>query len=209
MTANQAAAAPGTISGNIIVGNRVASVLFDTGSTHSVVSKSFVKHLGVCPQPLDSLLSVATPMGTTIVISEFFPYCLVKFEDRTREVDLIPMDMHEFDIILGMDWLTKHQATIECHSKIIAFGDTNLPKFVFQGSHPNKTLNLISALKAKKLMSRGSEGYLAFVKDISKEGASLEDHKVVKDFPDVFPEELSGLPPQREVEFTIELIPGS
>lgn len=50
---------------------------------------------------------------------------------------------------------------------------------------------------------------MAFIKDISKKGASLEDYKVVKEFPDVFSEELLGLPPQREIEFVIELIPDS
>ena len=209
LTANQAAVTPGTVSGSIMVGNHVACILFDTGSTHSVVAKSFVKHLGVPSQPLEPLISISTPMGTSVIISEFFSNCIVKFEDDIREVDLLPMVMHDFDIILGMDWLCKHRATIDCQSKKIVFGDVNSPDFVYQGSQPSKVVKLISSLKARRMISKGSEGYLAFVKDTSKDEPSLEDYPVVKEFADVFPEELPGLPPQREIEFTIELVPGA
>ncbi|XP_074328441.1 uncharacterized protein LOC141666349 [Apium graveolens] len=119
------------------------------------------------------------------------------------------MEMHDFDIILGMDWLSEHRATIDCQGKRVIFGDADKPEFVYQGSQPKGDVKLISALKASKLLSKGCDGYLNFVKDTSKDEPHIEDYPIVKEYEDVFPDELPGLPPHREVEFTIELVPGA
>nr|GEV92967.1 hypothetical protein [Tanacetum cinerariifolium] len=84
--------------------------------------------------------------------------------------------------------LTKHRATIVCHTKIVIFGDVDKPEFVYQDSQL---------------------GLLASIMDTSSDGPSLETHPVVRDFSDLFPEELSGIPPESENEFGIELIPGT
>ncbi|GJS92017.1 putative reverse transcriptase domain-containing protein [Tanacetum coccineum] len=117
--------------------------------------------------------------------------------------------MSDFDIILGMDWFTEHRATIDRHTKCVIFGDLNNPEFIYHGSRPGKPIKIISALKARTLISHGCEGFLVSNKDTSLDGPRLESHLVVQNFPDVFPDELPGLPPKREVEFTIELIPGA
>ncbi|KAD6796162.1 hypothetical protein E3N88_07058 [Mikania micrantha] len=119
------------------------------------------------------------------------------------------MQIGDFDIILGMDWLATHLATIDCHSKRVIFGDISHPEYIYQGTHPRKSLKIISALKAQKLILHGCEGFLASIKDVSKGAPHLEYIPIVRDYSDVFPEELPGLPPEREVEFTIDLIPGS
>ncbi|XP_074337117.1 uncharacterized protein LOC141674292 [Apium graveolens] len=207
LTANQAAANSGTISGTLLVGRRDAYVLFDTGSTHSVVSLSFVRHLDVAPSLLYPHMSISTPMGNSVVISDVYRECLITVGDRSCKVNLLPMEMHDFDIILGMDWLSEHRATIDCQGKRVIFGDADKPEFVYQGSQPKGDVKLISALKASKLLSKGCDGYLAFMKDTSKDEPHIEDYPVVKEYEDVFPDELPGLPPHREVEFTIELVP--
>ncbi|GJZ42971.1 putative reverse transcriptase domain-containing protein [Tanacetum coccineum] len=138
-----------------------------------------------------------------------FRDCPLRFDDKIRSANLLPLEMSDFDIILGMDWLTEHRATIDCYSKRVIFGDLNNPKFIYHGSRLGKPLKIISALKARTLISHGCEGFLASIKDTSLDGPRLESHPVVRNFPDVFPDELPGLPPEREVEFTIELIPGA
>ncbi|XP_071718953.1 uncharacterized protein [Rutidosis leptorrhynchoides] len=117
--------------------------------------------------------------------------------------------MHDFDIILGMDWLSHHHANIDCYSKRILFGNHFIPDCVFNGDLPVKFIKVISALKAQKLISHGCVGYLASIQNLSIESPLLENIEVVREFPDVFPDELQGLPPVREVEFLIDLIPGS
>ncbi|XP_074359979.1 uncharacterized protein LOC141700104 [Apium graveolens] len=209
LTANQATANSGTISGTLLIGRRDAYVLFDTGSTHSVVSLSFVRHLGVAPSLLYPHMFISTPMGNSVVISDVYRECPIAVGDRRCKVNLLPMEMHDFDIILGMDWLSEHRATIDCQGKRVIFGDANKPEFVYQGSQPKGDVKLIFALKASKLLSKGCDGYLAFVKDTSKDEPRIEDYPIVREYEDVLPDELPGLPPHREVKFTIELVPGA
>ena len=209
MTREQAARASGTITGSLHMFGRVIFVLFDTGATHSVVSISFAKHITIPPTLLEYALSISTPMKNQVIINHEYKNCPVRFDDRIRSANLFPLEMCDFNIILGMDWLTEHRATIDCHTKRVIFGDLSNPEFVYQGSLPVKPMKIISALKARTLISHGCEGFLASIKDTSVNETRLEDHPVVRDFSDVFPEELPGIPPEREVEFNIELIPGA
>ncbi|XP_074355489.1 uncharacterized protein LOC141695133 [Apium graveolens] len=207
ITIKYAASTPGTISGSLSVGNGNAIVLFDTGATHSFVSTSYAKHLDIASTALISDFSVGTPMGVTILVNSQYLDCVVRVDDRELLVDLLPIQMRDFDIILGMDWLERHKATIDCPGKRIIFGDSNSPEFVFQGSKPSGCGKFISAIKAKKMIAHGCEGFLAHVIDTSKVQPDLEDVLVVREFSDVFPDDLEGLPSEREVKFSINLLP--
>ena len=123
--------------------------------------------------------------------------------------DLLIMTFYDFDIILGMDWLTKHHDIVNCFTKEVEFDVPNQARIVFQGERKIMSTCLISATKACKMIQKGCEAYLAHVIDTRKTEAKLEDIPVVNEFQDVFPVELSGLPPDRDVEFTIELLPGT
>nr|GFC70737.1 putative reverse transcriptase domain, aspartic peptidase domain protein [Tanacetum cinerariifolium] len=131
------------------------------------------------------------------------------FDDKIRTINALPLDMCEFDIILGMDWLTKHHATIDCRSYRVIFGDIHAPEFVYHGSLPGKSMQIIFALQARTLLSHGCEAFLATIHDTTLEIPSIHDQPIVSEFPDVFPNELPRIPPVREVEFNIELIPGA
>ncbi|XP_074337243.1 uncharacterized protein LOC141674436 [Apium graveolens] len=181
---NQEAVNSGTISGTLLVGRRDAYVLFDIGSTHSIVSLSFVHHLGVAPSLLYPHMSISTSMRNSVIISDAYQECLIVVGNRNYKVNLLPMEMHDFDIILGMDWLSEHRATIDFQGKRVIFGDANKTEFVYQGSQPKG-------------------------EDTSKDEPRIEDYPVVRGYADVFPDELPGLPPHREVEFTIKLVPGA
>nr|GFC43892.1 putative reverse transcriptase domain, aspartic peptidase domain protein [Tanacetum cinerariifolium] len=86
---------------------------------------------------------------------------------------------------------------IDCRSYRVIFGDIHAPEFIYHGSIPGKSMQIISALQARTLLSHGCEGFLAMIHDMTPE------------IPDVFPDELPGIPPVHEVEFNIELIPGA
>ncbi|WOH01704.1 hypothetical protein DCAR_0521089 [Daucus carota subsp. sativus] len=209
LTAKDAANSSGTITGTLSIGNCDATVLFDTGATHSFVSTSYVKHLCIAPTTLLSEFSVANPMGLNMSVNVQYLECVVRIEDRELSVDLLPIPMRDFDVILGMDWLEQHKATIDCQRKKIIFGNPNSPEFEFQGSKLASLGKFISAIKARKMIAHGCEGYLAHMVDSSIEQTKLDDVSVAREFPDVFPEDLDGLPPHREVEFSIDLIPGA
>ncbi|GJY43940.1 zinc finger, CCHC-type, retrotransposon gag domain protein [Tanacetum coccineum] len=90
--------------------------------------------------------------------------------------------------------------------RTVIFGNVRQPEFVYHGSSPLKSVKLISAMKARTLISHGCQGFLASVMDTSLESPNIENLSVVREFADVFPDELPGLPPAREIEFGIELI---
>ncbi|GJW09530.1 putative reverse transcriptase domain-containing protein [Tanacetum coccineum] len=175
LTKDQVANSSGTISGTLFLNGRAIFVLFDTAATYSVVSVSFAKHISISPTLLNYTLSISTLMKSLVIINHEYHNCPLRFDDKIRSANLFLLDMNDFDIDLGMDWLTEHRATIL-----------------------GKPIKIISALNARALISHGCEGFLASIKDTSLDGPHLKSHLVVWDFPDVFPEELLGIPPERE-----------
>ncbi|KAL0540096.1 hypothetical protein IC582_024325 [Cucumis melo] len=117
--------------------------------------------------------------------------------------------MQDFDVILGMDWLSANHASIDCFGKEVVFNPPSGPKFKFRGAGMVCVPKVISAMKASKLLSQGTWGILASVVDIREREVSLSSEPVVREYPDVFPDELLRLPPPREVDFAIELEPGT
>ena len=122
---------------------------------------------------------------------------------------LIVLGIHDFDIVLGMDWLTKQRATLDCYKKEVRLVRPEEPGVILWGIRREIAPSLINAMTASKMLRKGCQGYLAFIVDMRQEGTRLEDIPIVKEFPDVFLDDISGLPPDREVEFTIDLIPGT
>ena len=125
------------------------------------------------------------------------------------KANLIPLKMIDFDVILGMDWLSNHRASVNCFTKEIRFEKPRNPEFEFVGDRRVLPTCVILALEAQRLLLKGYESYLAHVVDTSVIEVKLENVPVVCEFPDVFPEDLPRLPPDRELEFEIEVLPGS
>ncbi|GJZ87212.1 putative reverse transcriptase domain-containing protein [Tanacetum coccineum] len=128
----------------------------------------------------------------------------------------MPVELGSFDAIIGMDWLAKYQAVIVCAEKIVSipWGNETLIIYGDGSNQGNATrLNIISCTKMQKYMQKGFPIFLAHVtaKEVEdkSEKKRLEYVPIVKDFPYVFPEDLSGLPPTRQVEFQIDLVPGA
>ncbi|GJT35524.1 putative reverse transcriptase domain-containing protein [Tanacetum coccineum] len=128
----------------------------------------------------------------------------------------MPVEMGSFDVIIGMDWLSKYSAVIDCAKKIVRI-PSGSEILIVRGdgcSEGHRTrLNVISCTKVQKYLLKGSHVFLAHVttKEIEdkSEKKRLEDVSIVQDFPEVFPEDLPGLPPTRQVEFQIDLVPGA
>ncbi|KAI3681177.1 hypothetical protein L6452_35962 [Arctium lappa] len=110
---------------------------------------------------------------------------------------------------MGMDWLARHRATIDCESKHVIFGDVSHPELIFQGVPPKEGTRVISSIKVEQFMWQSCEGFLASLQDPDQVPLSLDSIPIVKEFSDVFPDDLPGIPPVREVEFSIELISGA
>ncbi|KAL4010648.1 hypothetical protein IC575_030151 [Cucumis melo] len=135
--------------------------------------------------------------------------CQIEIAGHLIEVTLLVLHMLDFDIIMGMDWLATNHASIDCSRKEVAFHPPLMTSFKFKGGGPRSLPKVISAMRANKLLSQGSLSILASVVDTREVDVSLSSEPVVRDYPNVFPEELPGLPSQREIEFAIELEPGT
>ncbi|RVW87815.1 hypothetical protein CK203_043970 [Vitis vinifera] len=103
---------------------------------------------------------------------------------------------------------SSYHASVDCFEKRVTFSIPGQPKFSFEGKHVDRPLRMISALRASSLLKKGCQGFLASVMS-NESDLKLEDIPIVREYPDVFPEDLPGLPPEREVEFTIDLVPGT
>ena len=118
--------------------------------------------------------------------------------------------MYDFDVNVGMDWLTTHYAVIGCQKKRMRFSPPNANSFEFQGTPRGRSIPIISVLQTKKLIDSGRRGYLANILDTTNEWKSVpSDVPIVGEYLTVVPEDLPGLPPDREIEFCIELIHGT
>jgi hypothetical protein len=116
--------------------------------------------------------------------------------------------MSGFDVILGMDWLSMYHACVDCFRKEVVFRPPGTAEFKVCGNQSTNLLKLVSAMQATRLLKQGCTGFLACVTLEALE-AKISELPIVRDFVDVFPEELPGLPPDREIEFTIDLVPGT
>ena len=123
-------------------------------------------------------------------------------------IDLVILDLQDFDVILGMDCLASYHASVDCFRKRVTFNIPGEPKFSFTGKHVDKLLHVVSALRANSLLRKGCQGFLAYVVSNENE-ASLKDIPIVRDFPNVFPNDLIDRPLEKEVEFIIDLVPGT
>ena len=122
---------------------------------------------------------------------------------------LILLDIHDFDVILGMDWLSRHHATVDCYRKDVRFckpGETEVVLYGLRKILPN---SIMTAMKASKMLRKSYQGNLAYAIEVSDIGSQLEDIPVVREFSNVFLEDLPGIPPDREIDFHIDLAPGT
>ncbi|XP_070040575.1 uncharacterized protein [Nicotiana tomentosiformis] len=184
-----------------------ALALIDPGSTHSYVSSYFALRFSRQPELLNDPFLVATLVGESLLAEYVYRACQIRVEGRDTLVDLIVLDMIDFDMLMGMDWLSSCYAIVDCHAKIVKFEIPNKPSFVLKGGQVPETCKVVSFMKAQRLLKKGCLGLLAIVNYTIKETISIENVPVVREFSDVFPEDLPGLPPVREIDFGIDLLP--
>ena len=108
-----------------------------------------------------------------------------------------------------MDWLAQHYALLDYREKVVIFRIPIDDEFRFRGDKASMLQNLIFAITARKMLRRGCQGYLAVVRNVKADKRAVDRVPVVCEFPDVFPEELPGLPPDREIEFCIDVVLGT
>ncbi|KAA0037923.1 putative DNA/RNA polymerases superfamily protein [Cucumis melo var. makuwa] len=160
-------------------------------------------------KPLSEGLAIYTLVRDVLRVSEVLHNCEVLVEGIGMLVDLLPLELQRLDVILGMDFLFTLYASMDCHRKEVVFKNPGFTEVDFRGVRKIIFRSLISVLKADKLLKKGCTAFLAHVVEVQREKLKLEDVPMVKEFLDVFSDDLLGLPPDKEIEFTIELLPGT
>ncbi|GJY45202.1 putative reverse transcriptase domain-containing protein [Tanacetum coccineum] len=203
------------VTGTFLLNNRYASILFDTGADRSFMSTAFSSLIDIIPTILDHGYGVELADGKIIWVNTLIQGCTLNFLNHPFNIDLMPVEIGSFDVIIGMDWLSKYHVVIVCDENIvrIPFGDEIL---IVRGDGSNNEhrsrLNIISCTKTQNYLLKGCHVFLEHVTANKAEDKSedkrLKDVPIVRYFPEVFPEDLPGIPPTRQVEFQIDLLPG-
>ncbi|XP_075096333.1 uncharacterized protein LOC142174439 [Nicotiana tabacum] len=183
--------------------------LIDSGSTLSYVTPYIAKKFEIAPEKLCEPFEVSTPVGKSAIARCIYRGCPVKVHHCLTVADLVELEMLDFDVIMGMDWLESCYATVGCRTKIVSFEFLGEPVLEWKGDAVTPRGSFISYLKARKMISKGYIYHLVRVKDADAQIPTLQSVQIVNEFPEVFPEDLPGVPPDREIDFGIDLLPGT
>ncbi|KAA3469711.1 Transposon Ty3-G Gag-Pol polyprotein [Gossypium australe] len=157
------------------------TALIDPGSTHSYICTNLVTVKNLPIEFTKFVVKVSNPPSQYVMMDKVCKNCPLMIKGYCFSTDLMLLPFDEFDLILGMDWLTRYDAVVNCKQKYIV-------------------------LKSQKYVRKGYDAFLAYVLDTNVPESKIQSVPVVCEFPDVFPEELPGLPPEREVKFSIDLV---
>ena len=208
MRAREDQDAPGVIAGNFTLFDNEMHALVDPSLTHSYICIEQLSDKLPLVEPLAYDMLVTSPLGDSVRVDRVYKNCPLMVHDREFSIDLIAFPFHEFDFILAMDWLSKHRAIVDCDKKTVLLKCSNMSEIIVHGIRSDSVSNVISVMQACHFPRKGCEAFLALVLDSKRGQVNLENIPVIKEFLDVFPEELSGLPPEREVDLSIEVVQG-
>ncbi|GKA59205.1 putative nucleotidyltransferase, ribonuclease H [Tanacetum coccineum] len=188
VNAMEAVQDPNVVTGTFSLNDHFVTVLFDSGADFSFISTEFAPLLNVRPSIVNPGYVIEVADGKKVEVDRIIRDCKLELGGSLFSINLIPLGHGSFDVIVGMDWLSQHKAVIVCHEKVVEIPveDGRILRV-----HGERAVGITKALKSAK-----------------EDEPKLSDISVVREFEDVFPEDLSGLPPQRQVEFRIDLVPG-
>ncbi|XP_039051679.1 uncharacterized protein LOC120193167 [Hibiscus syriacus] len=166
-----------------IVFSIYVTAIVDTGSTHSYICYKLVQERNISVEDLEIGVRVSSTLGLDILVNKVHRCCPIELQGEVFLADSIDLPFREFDVILGMDWLTENDASLRCKIKQIKLHKDDGTKVV---------------------MTNWSS-----VVDTRVSILTLEDIHIVREFSDVFLEEFPGLSPESETEFSIEIMSGS
>ena len=138
------------------------------------------------PEETVSEVSVISPLGHSVKVDKLFRAVPLETQDKIFVGDLMELPFGDFDLILGMDWLTKHKVTLDCAAKRMVLRTTENEEIMVIGERRDYLSNVVSALRAEKLIRKGCEAYLALVSQTGLEEITVESIRTIKEFQDVF-----------------------
>ncbi|GJT40367.1 putative reverse transcriptase domain-containing protein [Tanacetum coccineum] len=180
---------PNVVTGTFLLNDHYASVLFDSGVERSFVSTELTPFIDIAPAALNTSYEIELADGKVVSTNTILRGCTLALFNHVFKIDLLPTRLGSFDVIVGMDWLLYHRDVIVYYENIVRIPLLNGEILEVQGERPKKDPRSLSCIKTDE--------------------KKLDDIRIVRDFPKVFPDDLTGLPPVHEIEFRIDLIPGA
>ncbi|XP_070020566.1 uncharacterized protein [Nicotiana sylvestris] len=158
-------------------------------------------------ESLGTPIYVSILVGDSVAVDRIYWSCVVTFYGYETRVDLLLLDMIDFEVILGMDWLSPYHANLDFHAKTVTLAMLELRRLEWKSSSISSSSRVISFLKARHLVEKGCLAYLAYVWHTTVESAMIDSVPVVREFADMFLSDLPGMPPDRDIDFFIDLAP--
>ncbi|XP_059664043.1 uncharacterized protein LOC132309782 [Cornus florida] len=206
LTLAESPSSPSVVRGIFLVSHSWARVLFDFGASYSFIASSFTRVLGLEVSQLDRSLCVDTPIGDSVTIGRVCRSCSITIAGRVIEFDFILLEMTGFDVILGMDWLSSFRAVIDCFRGRVSMCTPDRDCFCFVEDQCD---SLTSSFYGTRGWDRQTFFLASLFADDDVEFCGVDYPEVVRDFLDVFSEDLIELPPHREMQFAIDLMPSN
>jgi hypothetical protein len=173
------------VLGTIPVNFVPATILFDSGASHLFITDQFVTRHNLSISSMKNPLIVSSP-GGEMKTGYICPQVKINIKGVDFLSNLVVLKSWGIDVILGMDWLRSCDGVIQCRKKSLLLTSPQGERIEYVGT-PSTSYRTMNSVESK----------------------ALEDIRVMNEFPDVFPEDLPGMPPDRDIEFSIELIPGT
>lgn len=176
-------------------------VLFDLDVSRSFVCTSFYRGFSIACGALDRLLKVSLAVGRTFSVFEVYCDYILEILDVGFSIDLIAIMMKDVCVNAGIDWL------IDCERQLVMMCDYSRGVLTIYGEGTRVGSTFCSTAKARQCLQHGCMGYLAYVVDSWGEKKQFVTiFPTIREFLDVFPDELRGVPPERQVKFMIDLV---
>jgi hypothetical protein len=174
------------MTGTFTLHHHPAIILFDSGATHSFINTRFGTKIGLDFYLTNGTYMITTP-GGRIASNQICRGVPIQLGNTLIRTALISLNLEGMDILLGMDWMTRHRVSLDIFSRVVKIDSPECGHTILHLPQQEYNSSCVYAIK----------------------GIKLEDIPVVCEYPDVFPDELPGMPPDRDVEFVIELQPGA
>eukprot|EP00253_Pinus_taeda_P014569 PITA_14569 len=193
------------------VSDLTVAVLIDPGATLSYISPKVVEHCKLQPVKLKNPWLVQLAMGAKRRVQENVNNCPLTIARQPVMADLNVLPLGSYDVLIGMDWLEKNWSLVDCKTKIIYYRDESGARQEMQGIKRPIQVQPITASQLAKCIRKGCHIYAIQVgyADSKDKIVMLDNIPVIQEFADVFLEEIPGLPPKRDIDFTIELVLGA
>ncbi|WJX89958.1 hypothetical protein P8452_71908 [Trifolium repens] len=185
------------IRGTCFIYDTPLIAIVDTGATHSFISFECMKRLNISVSEMLGCMEIETPASGSVTTQLVCRECPMTVFGKSFDMDLVCISLSGIDVIFGMNWLILNRVHINCCEKVITF-----PKL-------EEESKLMSGKEVRESLLEHGELFAMFASLKIENEVGIKELPVVQEFPDVFPEDVSDMPPEREVEFTIDLAPGT